>query len=89
MSDSEFLDQILCMQMYAMGSTNWSGGNRIVEKEKQQQSTIDQDVAICGPEKGACLTNQTLKENNCLVSCNGLYADILDGSLKQDVVKGW
>ena len=29
------------------------------------------------------MSNQTLKDVNCLVSCVGLYADIEDDSLKQ------
>ena len=34
------------------------------------------------------MSNQTLKDVNCLVSCVGLYADIEDDSLKQNVLKG-
>ena len=39
--------------------------------------------AICGPEKESCVGNQTLRDNNCLVPCTGLYADISDDSLSQ------
>ena len=59
------------------------------EKAKTKHHTIVQDVAICGPEKEVCVRNQRFKEKNCPVSCNGLYADILDGSLKQNTLKGW
>ena len=46
------------------------------------------EFAYCGPEKETCVANQTLNDVNCLVSCDGLYADIEDDSLKQNVVKG-
>ena len=42
-----------------------------------------QTVVSCGPEKESCVTNQTLKDKSCLVPCTGLYADIVDDSLKQ------
>ena len=42
-----------------------------------------QDFTNCGPEKESCIENQTLKEESCLVPCTGLYADIVDDSLKQ------
>ena len=32
-----------------------------------------------------CVANQTLKDKSCLVPCNGLYADTVDDSLKQDM----
>ena len=47
-----------------------------------------QDFAYCGPEQENCLANQTLKNKECLVSCEGLYADIADVSLRQDMMKG-
>ena len=49
---------------------------------------ICKEFASCGLEKKNCVTNQTLKDENCLVSCEGLYADISDGSLKKNMVKG-
>ena len=42
-----------------------------------------QDFALCGPWEEICIANQTLKDENCLVPCTGLYADISDDSLKQ------
>ena len=45
-----------------------------------------QEFALCGPEKGTCVKKQSSEENECLVACDGLYADISDVSL---MVKGW
>ena len=50
---------------------------------------IRQEIAFCGPEKETCVANQTLKDEECLVSCEGLYADIADDSLKQNTLKGY
>ena len=47
-----------------------------------------QEFASCGPEKETCVANQTLRDKNCWVPCDGLYADIEDGSLKENVMKG-
>ena len=47
-----------------------------------------QDVSACGPEKETCVANQTLKDKICLVPCDGLYSDIADDSLKQNMMKG-
>ena len=35
-----------------------------------------------------CVENQTMTDKNCLISCDGLYADITDDSLKQNVMRG-
>ena len=45
---------------------------------------------ICGPEKEACVANQTLKDKSCLVPCTGLYADIQQdmAELEQKMTKG-
>ena len=43
---------------------------------------------FCGPEKEACVVNQTLEDSSCLVPCDGLYADITDDYLKKDLIKG-
>ena len=32
-----------------------------------------------------CIANQTLKDKSCLVPYNGLYADTMDDSLKQEI----
>ena len=40
---------------------------------------------MCGPDQETCVANQTLTYEECLVSCEGLYADITDDSLKQYV----
>ena len=48
-----------------------------------------QTPVFCGPEKSACVKNQTLRDKNCLVSCFGLYADVADGSLKETVMEGF
>ena len=47
-----------------------------------------QDIPYCGPEKETCVANVTLKDKACLISCDGLYADIEDISLKQSVMEG-
>ena len=44
-----------------------------------------QDVTFCGPMEEECVANQTLKHKDCLIPCTGLYADIVDVSLKQRV----
>ena len=59
------------------------------ECDKAKYFFTCQDFPSCGPEKENCVTNQTMKDENCLVSCDGLYADISDGSLKKNMVKGW
>ena len=41
---------------------------------------------MCGPEKETCVASQTLKDEECLDPCEGLYADITDDSLKQNVI---
>ena len=73
--------------MHTMGSSavpgHISGENQAIELVP-----ILQVVPFCGPEKENCVANQTLKDKSCLVSCDGLYADIEDDSLKQNVVKG-
>ena len=35
-----------------------------------------------------CVASHALDDMNCLVPCDGLYADITDDSLKQDLMKG-
>ena len=46
----------------------------------------------CGLAKEDCVSNQTLKDESCLVPCSGLYADIADDSRyqqsQQDMLKG-
>ena len=51
-------------------------------------SSVCKDVTVCGPEKDTCIANLTLKDKSCLVPCDGLYADVADNSLKQNVMKG-
>ena len=85
MSNSEVLCQSTKrMQMYAMGFTNRQGEHNVKTK-----FLFRQEFATCGPEKEICVRNQTLKDQNCLVPCDGLYADVQDGVLKQNVMKGW
>ena len=43
---------------------------------------------FCGPERESCVANQTLKDKSCLVPCSGLYADIWDNSVKQNMMAG-
>ena len=57
-------------------------------RAKNKFNPVCQEFASCGPEKETCVANQTLKDITCLVPCDGLYADIEDGSLKQNVMKG-
>ena len=35
-----------------------------------------QEFVSCTPESETCVANQTLKDKNCLVACDGVYADI-------------
>ena len=44
-----------------------------------------QELTICSPEKATCVGKVNLKDETCLVPCDGLYADIVDvdDSLKQ------
>ena len=46
-----------------------------------------QESAYCRPENEKCVANQTLKNPKCLVPCEGLYADITDDFLSQNMVK--
>ena len=41
---------------------------------------------VCGPEKESCAAKQILKDKKCLVPCAGLYADIVDNSLKANMI---
>ena len=54
-------------------------------------------VSVCSPRTEDCVANQTLNDENCLVPCGGLYADIADDIdslkqntdiLEQNVIKG-
>ena len=47
-----------------------------------------QDFTSCGLEKDSCVANQNLKDESCLIPCSGLYADIVDDSLKENMIKG-
>ena len=47
-----------------------------------------QELAFCGPEKANCVTNQTMEDKSCLVPCDGIYAYIMDDSLKEDLARG-
>ena len=49
---------------------------------------VQQDVTFCGPEKETCVANQTRKSDECLIPCDGLYASVVDGSLRQNVMEG-
>ena len=42
-----------------------------------------QELTYCGPKNEVCVQNQTLRNQKCLVPCEGLYADIADDSLNQ------
>ena len=43
---------------------------------------------FCGPKEESCVENQTLKDPQCLLPCSGLYADITDDSLEQNIMQG-
>ena len=45
-----------------------------------------QEFPFCGPEQETCAANQTLEDEDCLVPCEGLYADLADDTLKQNMV---
>ena len=50
-----------------------------------------QDMQVftpCGPAKESCVANQNLKDESCLIPCSGLYADVVDDSLKENMIKG-
>ena len=49
---------------------------------------IQQDFTFCDLAKEICVANQTLKGDKCLVPCEGVYASIVDNSLKQNVIEG-
>ena len=57
---------------------------------------FEQVTPYCGPGQEDCVSNQTLKDESCLVPCSGLYADIADDSrnqqnlanLEQNVLEG-
>ena len=71
--------------MYSMGSSN-RPGHTVVEMYLMMKPSLLQAVTPCSPEKEECVTNQTLRSENCLVPCVGLYADITDDTLKQNMV---
>ena len=70
--------------------TPWALQTGKVGKEYLENKifSISQESRACGPETEHCVKNQTLKDKNCLVSCEGLYADISDDSLRQNIAKG-
>ena len=43
---------------------------------------------FCGPQHESCVSNQTLKDDSCFTSCDGLNADIADDLLQQKVLEG-
>ena len=43
-----------------------------------------QASTFCVPQHESCVSNQTLKNDYGLVTCDGLYADITDDSLQQE-----
>ena len=49
---------------------------------------IQQDFTFCDLAKETCVASQTLKGDKCLVPCEGVYASIVDNSLKQNVMEG-
>ena len=54
----------------------------------KDNSFVYQDIRTCNLEKETCVASQALKDEYCLVPCRGLYADISDVSLKQNMRKG-
>ena len=69
--------------MYSLVSKNQPGDDEI-----PQSNYFSKDITFCGNDKENCVANQTLKDESCLVPCEGLYADIADDSLRQNTVKG-
>ena len=47
-----------------------------------------QEFSFCSPEKENCVKRQPLRDNNCLVPCTGLYADVADDYEKDTVALG-
>ena len=50
---------------------------------------ILQEIPYCGPEKETCIANVTLKDKECLIPCDGLYADIENFDLRQFTMAGF
>ena len=53
-----------------------------------KQNLFLQEFFSCRLESETCVANQTLKDEKCLVPCDGLYADIADDSDNQNMRKG-
>ena len=70
--------------MHPMGSANQQGKN--IEAQNKISFSLPQEFSLCSPEKQNCVANLTLTEEECLVPCDGLYADITDDSLNQNVI---
>ena len=49
---------------------------------------VSQEIPHCGPEKETCVANVTLKDKECLIPCDGLYADIENFDLRQITMAG-
>ena len=47
-----------------------------------------QEIPYCGREKETCIANVTLRDNECLIPCEGLYADIENFDLRQITMAG-
>ena len=41
-------------------------------------------MPYCGPDQDSCVEKQRKRENNCRVSCTGLYADLASDALRKD-----
>ena len=51
-------------------------------------TSASQEIPCCGPEKETCVANLTLKDKECLIPCDGLYADIENFDLRQITMAG-
>ena len=47
-----------------------------------------QEIPNCGQGKEECIANATLKNKDCLIPCDGLYADIENFDLRQITIAG-
>ena len=72
--------------MPALVFTNRSGQN--TTEINAMSTCFLQEIPNCGQEKEECIANATLKDKDCLIPCDGLYADIENFSLKQITMAG-
>ena len=58
------------------------------EKSKIRVISFQKASNFCGPEHEDSVAKQTLKDDSCLVACDGLYADISDENFQLKTIEG-